>query len=262
MTEEAETYTVVLYARVSTDDKGQTNETQIRDMKEYCKRNNFIIADKGTAIYQDKQTGKNDKRSGFREMKGRLSEMDIDYVVARNQDRISREPLDYQNFIKYAETYGVKVRYVDNSAKPETIEGVLLDSVQSGLAKADNMKRSSTTKAGMLTAKLKGTHCGRPIRFCWSDEVVHNTARIQTEGDNRTVIQSVDTIMDFARQGMSVSKTAGTIGVSRMTLIRALRSKGIEEQYEEYRQQNRTKGMLHKKVGECEDNTLKREVEG
>ena len=51
MTEE--TYTVVLYARVSTDDKGQTNETQIRDMRAYCQRNNFIIADNGTAIYQD-----------------------------------------------------------------------------------------------------------------------------------------------------------------------------------------------------------------
>ena len=116
MTEEAETYTVVLYARVSTDDKGQTNETQIRDMKGYCKRNNFIIADNGAAIYQDEQTARNDKRPGFREMKGRISEGDIDFVVARNQDRISREPADYQNFIDFAKNYRVRVRYVDNDA--------------------------------------------------------------------------------------------------------------------------------------------------
>ena len=77
----------------------------------------------------DEQTGRNDKRPGFREMKGRISEGDIDYVVARNQDRISREPVDYQNFIDYARKFRVRVRYVDNSATPETVDGVILDSV-------------------------------------------------------------------------------------------------------------------------------------
>lgn len=259
MTEEAETYKVVLYARVSTDDKGQTTETQIRAMKEYCGRNNFVIADNGKAIYEDTQTATNDMRPGFREMKGRISERDIDFVVARNQDRISREPVDYQNFINFAKQYRVRLRFVDNDAKPETTDGVILDSVQAGLAKADNMKRSSTTKAGMQTAKLNGIHCGRRIMFCWSDEVMQNSSRIQTEGEHRTVIQSVETIMDFARQGMSVSKTADTIGVSRMTLKRALRSKGIEEQYEGLRSICCTKGIMHKRVKRNGDNVLKRE---
>ena len=259
MTEE--TYIVVLYARVSTDDKGQTNETQIRDMRAYCQRNGFIIADNGTAIYQDEQTGKNDKRPGFREMKGRISEGDIDYVVARNQDRISREPVDYQNFIDYAKTFRVRVRYVDNSATPETVDGVILDSVQSGLAKADNMKRSSTTKAGMYTAKLKGIHCGRPIRFCWSDEILQNEARIQSEGENRTVIQSVETILDGARQGMTVSEVARTIGVSRPTMKRALCSKGLEAEFEKLRLESCSKGMALKRVGESGEIALKREGE-
>ena len=256
-----ETYSVVLYARVSTDDKGQTNETQIRDMKSYCQRNGFIIADGGTAIYQDEQTGKNDRRPGFREMKGRISEGDIDYVVARNQDRISREPVDYQNFIDYARSFRVRVRYVDNSATPETVDGVILDSVQSGLAKADNMKRSSTTKAGMYTAKLKGVHCGRPIRFCWSDEIFMNSPKIRSEGRGRTVIQSVDTILDFARQGMTMSEASRTIGVSRMTLRRALCSKGLEGRFEEIRLESRSKGMVRKRDGESGEIALKREGE-
>ena len=257
MTED--TYTVVLYARVSTDDKGQTNETQVRDMKAYCQRNGFIIADGGTAIYQDEQTGRNDKRPGFREMKGRISEGDIDYVVARNQDRISREPVDYQNFIDYARKFRVRVRYVDNSATPETVDGVILDSVQSGLAKADNMKRSSTTKSGMETAKLNGIHCGRPIKFCWSDEVIKNGPRIKTDGRGRTVIQSVDTIMDFARQGMFRSETARSIGVSEITLTRALRSKGLLDDFERISLENRSKGMAFKRVEECGENPLKRD---
>lgn len=106
MVDDGEEYTVVLYARVSTDDKGQTNETQIRELKEYCQRKGYVIADGGEAIYTDEQTGKNDKRRGFREMKGRISEGDIDYVVARNQDRISREPADYQQFLDYTRASG------------------------------------------------------------------------------------------------------------------------------------------------------------
>lgn len=53
MTGDMDTYTVVLYARVSTDDKGQTNETQIRELKEYCTRKGYVIADDGDAIYTD-----------------------------------------------------------------------------------------------------------------------------------------------------------------------------------------------------------------
>ncbi len=63
-------------------------------------------------------------------MKGRISEGDIDYVVARNQDRISREPSDYQKFLEYCKTFRVRVRYSDNDAKPETPDGVLFDSIQ------------------------------------------------------------------------------------------------------------------------------------
>ena len=110
-----------------------------------------------------------------------------------------------------------------------------------------------------MTAKLNGIHCGRPLKFCWSDEILSHGSEIRTEGKGRTVIQSVDTVMDFARQGMTVSGTARTIGVSRMTLRRALRSKGLEAEFDRLREENRTKGMAHRRVVDCGENTLKRE---
>lgn len=255
-----DTYSVVLYARVSTDDKGQTNETQIRELREYCKRMNFVIADNGDAIYQDEQTAKNDKRPAFRELKGRISEGDIDYVVARNQDRISREPQDYQNFLNYCKQFRVRVRYSDNDAKPETPEGVLFDSLQSGLAKADNMKRSTGTKKGMATAKLNGIHCGRYIAFCFSDEVAQNQNRIQTEGEHRTVIVSVDTLFDLARQGYSIPKAAANLGTSSDTLLRNMRAKGIEQEYRKILEESTVKGMHRKRVDSNGENGLKREL--
>lgn len=258
MTDDGEIYTVVLYARVSTDDKGQTNETQIRELKQYCERKGYIIADNGDAIYQDEQTGKNDKRPGLRMLKGRISEGDIDYVLARNQDRISREPKDYQTFLDFCRQFRVRIRFSDNSSEPETAEGILFDSIQSGLAKADNIKRSVNTKKGMETARLKGKHCGRYLAFCWSDEAKEQEARLQLntvmvddhEVDHRTVVQSVDTVMDLARQGMSYTKASKVLGVSRDTLIRALRAKGIDDEYREIAAMNGAKGFSRKREEE------------
>lgn len=240
-----EEYTAVVYARVSTDDKGQTNETQIRDVTAFCERMGWKVLD----VYSDEQTATNDRRPGFRELKGRITEGDVDYVVARNQDRISREPLDYQKFIEYCAQFRVRVRYSDNAAAPETVGGVILDSIQSGLAKADNMKRSANTRAGMETAKLRGVHCGRPLAFCWSDEVDEKREKIQTdEGKHCTVVQSVSVVMDFARQGLTISEAARLSHVSFKVLKAALIAKGLYEDYEVTRVRARAKGMAGERV--------------
>ena len=248
-------YTVVLYARVSTDDKGQTNENQIRELKEYVKRNGYIIADHGEAIYTDEQTGKNDKRPGFRQLKGRITEGDIDYVLARNQDRISREPGDYQDFLNFCKQFRVRVRFSDNASEPETAGGVLVDSLYAGLAKADNIKRSMATKAGMQTAKLNGIHCGRYLAFCFTNDVEKNRARIQTSGKYRTVIMSENSVLDMARNGLTVAKAAKFLGISRMTLDRALHAHGLFDEYEKLR----TQGKRQTRVGEPDESTHTRE---
>lgn len=230
-------FRVVLYARVSTDDKGQTVETQLRELREYCSRNDWRIMD----VYTDEKTATNARRPGFREMKGRLSEGDVDYVVARNQDRISREPKDYQDFLDFCSKFRVRVRFSDNDAKPETPDGVLFDAVQMGLAKADNMKRSANTQKGMMTRKLQGIHMGRKLAFCFVEDLdevfdpstpsIRYRDVVQTEGEYRTVVVSKDTILGFARQGYSLSKAAKTLGVSHMTLRRAVASHGMAEEY-------------------------------
>lgn len=109
----------------------------------------------------------------------------------------------------------------------------------------------------METARLNGKHLGRYLAFCWSDEVIAQRARIQSETvlvdghevDHRTVIQSVSTVMDLARQGCSVPKAAEILGVNRMTLTRALRTKGILDEYRSIASESRTKGYAHKREG-------------
>lgn len=261
-TEDGDVYTVVLYARVSTDDKGQTNETQVRELREYCARKGYVIADDGDAVYTDEQTGRNDRRPGFRMLKGRISEGDVDYVLARNQDRISREPKDYQNFLDYCRQFRVRVRFSDNDAKPETADGVLFDSLQAGLAKADNIKRSMGTKKGMATAKLNGVHCGRMRAIVFTDDVEAERAKIMTRdtAKKRTVVVSVDTVLDLARQGLSIGKAASILGIGKTTLYDALVRKGIEREFLELASQSVRKGKCSEREGEDLGNRSEREV--
>ena len=243
-----EVYKVVIYARVSTDDKGQTNETQIRDAKALCDRMGWTVV----RIYTDEQTGKNTDRDGFLTMKGMISQGKIDYVVARDQDRISREPKDYQEFLDFCSGYRTRLRFTSNSAEPETASGVIIDNTLCGLAKADNIKRSTTTQGGMITARLNGKHVGRMLRFCWADEIVQNANRIQTVTDEehkyKTVIMTESSILELADNGFSVQKAARMIlGIGPETLKRALRERGIMTEYQERlkasEQKNRPQGI-------------------
>lgn len=243
-----EIYKVLIYARVSTEDKGQTNETQIRDAKAYCERMGWTIV----RIFTDEQTGTNTDRDAFLMMKGMISQGKIDYVVARDQDRFSREPKDYQEFLDFCSKYRTRLRFTGNSAEPETASGVIIDNTLCGLAKADNIKRSTTTQGGMLTAKLNGKHVGRMLRFCWADEVLQNSSRIQTVSDEehkfKTVIMTESTILELADEGFSAQKAAKMIlGIGPETLKRALRERGIMTEYQERlkasKQKNRPQGI-------------------
>ncbi len=83
-----EGYNAVLYARVSTDDKEQTCETQIRNMKAWCKQKGVNIV----GIYQDEQTGKTLMRENFLAMMGRiLVGGDIQILLVNEQSRLTRD---------------------------------------------------------------------------------------------------------------------------------------------------------------------------
>lgn len=65
----------------------------------------------------------------------------------------------------------------------------------------------------------------------WTDETDTFQAQIQLEGEHRTQIVSPLTVMDCARQGMSVSKAAKLVGVSTNTLRSNLIRRGMYDEY-------------------------------
>lgn len=75
---------VAIYARVSTDDKGQTVENQLITCTSYCERKGYEY----TEPYLDEQSGKDMNRPGFQRL---ISDIDsLDGVIVTAADRYSR----------------------------------------------------------------------------------------------------------------------------------------------------------------------------
>src|SRR5271170_1177865 len=82
-----ESLRVAVYSRVSTKDKGQDVENQLRQLREFCLRQGYTVARE----YVDHASGKRSDRDAFKEMFSAASRRDFDLVIFWALDRFSRE---------------------------------------------------------------------------------------------------------------------------------------------------------------------------
>ena len=68
---------VAVYSRVSTRDKGQDTENQMRQLREFCQRQGYVIARE----YVDHASGKRSDREAFVEMFSAASRHEFDVVI-------------------------------------------------------------------------------------------------------------------------------------------------------------------------------------
>ena len=250
--------TAVLYARVSTDDKGQTTESQVREMKKWCEANGVEIL----GIYQEEQSAKDLDRHELDSVLGRIARGGVNILLAWSESRLSRDTKDMEYIVAQTNQYHTVIRYVTNSATaPEDSTGKLLNNIGTWQAQVEREKLSINTKNGMLTAKLDGKHCGRMLAFCFSHRVAENRPMVQTSPDakKRTVIMSLDSVMDLARQGYTVNYAAKMIiGIDPKTLRNALKKEGVLEEYEnlsEMARLRREQGVAGTRVSEPPETT-------
>src|SRR5664279_411179 len=81
---------IALYARVSTRDKGQDHENQIRELREFVERKSsdgWVLAH----VYVDRLSGKTADRPAFRKMFDAASRREFDVVLFWSLDRLTRE---------------------------------------------------------------------------------------------------------------------------------------------------------------------------
>ena len=154
---------VAIYARVSTDDKGQDPENQLRELRAWCINSGHMISRE----YVEHDNGRKgaDKRKQFAALFNDAAKRKFDCVLFWALDRFSREGMaqtiaHLQRLVSYGvafHSYTEPHLATDN----ELVRNILL-ALLSSLAKLEAQKISERTKAGMARAKANGIKIGRP----------------------------------------------------------------------------------------------------
>jgi DNA invertase Pin-like site-specific DNA recombinase len=188
---------VVLYARVSTKDRGQDTENQLVQLRAYCIRQDWEIVFE----YVDYATGKNSDRDMFKQMFQDAYQGKFELVLFWSLDRFSREGvLETLQHLQKLTSYKVDWKsyteqYLDSC-------GVFRDAVLAILAtiaKQERLRIVDRTVAGIERARAKGIHLGRP-----------------------KVIVDIANIIKLKNSGYSIRGIANILGVKRSLIERRL----------------------------------------
>ena len=197
---------VALYARVSTLDKGQDPENQLRELRAFVERK---ASDGWTLAYEfvDKVSGKTaDKRPAFRKMLDAASRKEFDVVLFWSLDKFSREGvLATLHHLKALSSHGVewwsyREEYL-RSIGPfrDAVLGIL-----AAIAEQERTRLSERVVAGLSRARAAGKVLGRP------------TANVRLER-----------VQELRERGLSLREIAGKTGVSVMTVQRILTAANV-----------------------------------
>jgi DNA invertase Pin-like site-specific DNA recombinase len=155
---------IATYSRVSTRDKGQDVENQLRQLREFCVKQGHAVVHE----YVDHASGKRSDRDAFKQMFAAASRREFDMVLFWALDRFSREGvLDTLQHLQRLTSYGVGYRsyteqYLDSCGMfREAVVGIL-----AAVAKQERVRLSERTVAGLERAKAHGRVGGRPRVIC------------------------------------------------------------------------------------------------
>lgn len=181
------------YARVST--VHQDLESQIQMLKkEGC-----------DVIYQEKFTGTKKDRPEFQKLLKELKKGDT--LVVTKLDRFARSTADGINTIKELFERGIKVHVLNMGIVEDTPTGRLILSIMLAFAEFERDMIVERTQEGKAIAKQKpGFREGRPKKF--SKAQIEHAIRLKDEG-------------------YSYKQVAEMTGISKSTLIRARRERGL-----------------------------------
>ena len=154
---------VAIYARVSTDDKGQDPENQLRQLRVWCERMGCPVA---REYVEHENGGKGaEYRKALAQMFAGAARREFDLLLVWSLDRFSREGMGATvAHLQRLASHGVAFRSFTEehlSTENELVRNILL-AVLSSLAKLEREKISQRTKAGLERARANGTPLGRP----------------------------------------------------------------------------------------------------
>jgi DNA invertase Pin-like site-specific DNA recombinase len=154
---------VAIYVRVSTDDKGQNPENQLRQLREWCARAGHEIVHE----YIDRESGRKglNGRKQFAALFDAAHRREFDCVLFWALDRFTREGMvPTIMHLQRLASCGVGFHSFTEphlATDNELVRNILL-ALLASLAKVESQKFSERILAGMARAKAQGKRIGRP----------------------------------------------------------------------------------------------------
>lgn len=149
---------VVIYARVSTFEKGQDPETQLLQLREYIERRGFVCVGE----FVDYASGQTENREQYKAMLDLVRKRKIDVVLVWRYDRFARSTQALVNALNEFRSLNVDFISYQENIDTTTPQGELIFSIMASLAQFESALISQRVKAGMARAKAQGKQMSRP----------------------------------------------------------------------------------------------------
>lgn len=186
---------VALYARVSTNDKGQDPMMQTRELREYAERRGWIVSGEYVDIGI---SGTKEKRPELDRLMTDAHRRRFDAVVVWKFDRFARSVSHLLHALETFKAQGIEFVSFSEQLDTSTPAGKLVFTVLGAVAELERSLIVERVKAGLRNARAKGKTLGRP-------QIVVDTRRVAA----------------LRTQGLSWPRIAKQLGVGVGTAYRA-----------------------------------------
>jgi len=189
---------VALYARVSTDDKGQDPEVQMDIIRNLAKARGYEVFGE----YIDFASGKDGNRPRFKAMMADASKHKFDAIMAVRLDRIMRSVVNLDQTVQKLHSYNVKLIFTDMEFDPCNPNSNLVFTMLSAIAQWEREIIATRTREGLQHAKSRGVKLGRRRR---DDIPIYKIATMKIQGYGWGMISNIlkipkSTILDRRKQ--------------------------------------------------------------
>jgi DNA invertase Pin-like site-specific DNA recombinase len=177
-----------LYARVSTEDRGQDPETQLRPLREYAERRGFVVVGE----FVDRASGTTETRPQYQKLFEAARKRELDVVLVWRYDRFARSTRALVNALGEFKARRVAFISYQENVDTTTPQGELVFGMMANLAQFESALIGERVRAGMARAKAQGKRTSRP-------PISEATRR---------------KIAELYAQGVSVKRTAKQLGIA------------------------------------------------
>lgn len=164
---------VAIYARVSTVN-GQSPESQLGELREYCQRRNCDLVSEYVDIGI---SGAKDSRPELNRLMADAHKRHFDAVVVWRFDRFARSVSHLLRALEDFRSLGIEFVSLSENVDTSTPTGKMVFTVLGAVAELERSLIAERVRAGLRNARAKGKRLGRPRKLKGALEITRMRAQ-------------------------------------------------------------------------------------